>query len=122
MDVEQARSLGLFGLALSAIAFIVAGGLLARRLGGSERDRIDARYGSKIVAATAVVPDGRWISDLSSIEELMRVADAYDRVVLRVDENGGDAYLVDDGIAVYRFRPARAGALGAPRAFPAHGR
>ena len=71
---------------------------------------------------TAVVPDGRWISDLASIEELMRVADAYDRVVLRVDENGGDAYLVDDGIVVYRFRPARAGALGAPRAFPAHGR
>jgi signal peptidase I len=122
VDVDQARSLGLIGLALSAIALVIAGGLLARRLGGSERDRIDARYGSKIVAATAVVPDGRWISDLASIEELMRVADAYDRVVLRVDENGGDAYLVDDGIAVYRFRPARAGALGAPRAFPAHGR
>ncbi len=122
VGVEQARSLGMIGVGLSFFVLLVAGALLVRRLGGSERDRIEARYGSRIVAARAVVPDGRWVSDLDSIDELMRVADAYDRVVLRVDDEGGDAYLVDDGIAVYRFRPTRAGALGAPRAFPAHGR
>lgn len=122
LGVLQARSIGLVGIGISLVALLLGGAVLLKRLHGSERDRIEARFGARIVSARAIVPDGRWISDLDSIDELIRVADAYDRVVLRIDENGGDTYLVDDGIAVYRFRPALAGALGAPRAFPAHGR
>jgi hypothetical protein len=120
--VTQARSVGLFGVAISLAALLLGGAVLLRRLHGSERDRIEARFGARIVAARAIIPDGRWISDLDSIDELIRVADAYDRVVLRVEEDGGDTYLVDDGVAVYRFRATQAGPLGAPRAFPAHGR
>ena len=122
LRVERARSLGLVGLGISAVLLLAAGALVLRRLGGTERERIEARYGARIVAARAVVPDGRSITDLDSIDELMRVAEAYDRVVLRVEDGGGDAYLVDDGIAVYRYRQGATGALGAPRPSPAHGR
>ncbi len=122
LGVTQARSIGLFGIGISLVALLLGSAVLLKRLHGSERDRIEARFGARIVAARAIIPDGRWISDLDSIDELIRVADAYDRVVLRVHEDGGDTYLVDDGIAVYRFRPTQTGPLGAPRAFPAHGR
>lgn len=122
LGVTQARSVGLFGVAISLAALLLGGAVLLKRLHGSERDRIEARFGGRIVAARSIIPDGRWISDLDSIDELIRVADAYDRVVLRVAEDGGDTYLVDDGVAVYRFRTTQAGPLGAPRAFPAHGR
>lgn len=120
--IGRARSVGLVGLGISLAALLLGGVVLLARLHGSERERIEARFGTRIVAARATVPDGRWISDLESIDELVRLADTYNRVVLRVEEDGGDAYLVDDGIAVYRFRPARPGSLTAPRAFPAHGR
>jgi hypothetical protein len=63
------------------------------------------------------------VTELHDVESLIRLAEAYDRVVLRVsDADGGSAFLVDDGIAVYRYRPAPGGPLGTPRTLPAHGR
>jgi signal peptidase len=123
LDVARARSLSVVGI-LAALAALGAGALLlARRTGGSEADKIESRYPSRIVRARATIPEGRWVTDVHDIESLLRLADTYDRVVLRVVEaGGGDAFLVDDGIAVYRYRPLEGVALGTPRTLAAHGR
>ncbi len=120
--VADARSIGLIGLLVALGSLAIGATLLARSLRGSEGDRIEARYGGRIVRARATVPEGRWVTDVDDIDTLVRLADAYDRVVLRVAGDDGDTYLVDDGIAVYRWRPPGAGPLGVPRALPARGR
>jgi hypothetical protein len=33
----------------------------------------------------------------------VRIAEAYERLVLHAREHGRDVYVVDDGVAVYRF-------------------
>lgn len=122
MAVADARTVGLLGLLVGLAALAIGAALLLRSLRGSEGDRIEARFGSRIVRARATVPEGRWVTDVEDIDTLVRLAEAYDRVVLRLEGEDGDTYLVDDGIAVYRWRPPGAGALGVPRALPARGR
>ena len=70
---------------------------------------IAIRHGSRVVRARAVVPEERWVTEVDDVDDLARIADAYDRVILHVTEDGEDVYLVDDGIAIYRYRhrPAR---------------
>jgi hypothetical protein len=123
VGVDRARSLAALGVVASLLALALAAALLLRRAGDTERDRIAARFGSRIVPARATIPESRWVTELDDIESLVRIAEAYDRIVLRVvDPDGSDAYLVDDGIALYRYRARPAGPLGTPRAAPAHGR
>lgn len=95
--VSRARELALVGVvvSLAALAVGLALGLLGR-LGG-------ARSASRIVDAESASPIGRWVSELGSLDELMRVAETYDRIVVRVQEDGRDVYLVDDGVALYRY-------------------
>lgn len=123
LGVERARALSLAGVLAALVALGAAGVVLLRRLAGTEAERIEARYGGRVVRARATVPEGRWVTDLDEVDALVRLAEAYDRVVLHVTEpDGGDAYLVDDGISLYRYRARRPGALGTPRTVPAHGR
>ncbi len=51
------------------------------------------------------MPAERWVTEIDDMDALVRIADAYERVILHVVENGEDVYLVDDGVAVYRYRP-----------------
>ncbi len=103
LPVGSARSLAVLGLVVSLLVAGGAGGLLVRRGGVDEPGRIQARYGSRIVAADVEIPDGRWVSDVRTIDELARIAEHYDRVILRHTDAGGDAYLVDDGVALYQY-------------------
>ena len=61
-----------------------------------------------------MVPEERWVTEVDDIDDLARIADAYDRVILHVTEDGDDVYLVDDGIAVYRHRLQRAARPAGP--------
>jgi hypothetical protein len=45
------------------------------------------------------------VADVPDLATLSRIAEAYDRVVLRVADGGRVVYAVDDGVAVYRYRP-----------------
>jgi signal peptidase I len=103
LSADRARALALLGLAVSFIVAAAAGALVARHAAGGDAGRIQARYGSRIVVADVEIPDGRWVTDLRSIDELARIADHYDRVILRTTHVGEDAYYVDDGVAVYRY-------------------
>jgi hypothetical protein len=80
--------------------------LLAQRLGASPVNVLRTRYASRIVDAQVVIPDGRWVSDVRDAESLGVIAEHYDRVILHAAEPGADVYVVDDGVAVYRYRAA----------------
>jgi hypothetical protein len=108
LSVDDARTMAALGLVTSLVVLIVGGGLLIGRPGSEPADRIATRHGSRIVHARAVVPEERWVTEVDDIDDLARIADAYDRIILRVNEDGEDVFLVDDGIAVYRYRLQRA--------------
>jgi hypothetical protein len=93
--------LSLLGLA-TALALLAVAGPLVRQGVGTAED-VAARFGGRIVEAEAVVPAGRWVTDVADIETLVRIAEAYERLVLHAREHGRDVYVVDDGVAVYRF-------------------
>ena len=121
LPVAEARALSALGVAVALLVALGAAVLLVRRVDGSEADRIEARYGDRIVPGATVIPDSRWVTDLPDFDSLLRLADRYDRVVLRTVEGSRHAYLVDDGVAVYRYH-AGSDAAGAPGLSPLPGR
>ncbi len=121
LPVADARVFSALGVGIALLALLGAFVLLSRRLAGTEAERIEARHGSRIVPATTVIPEGRWVTDVPDIDSLVRLADHYDRVVLRTTDGVRHTYLVDDGVAVYRYR-ADSGATPASSMSPLHGR
>jgi len=107
LAVGDARTMAALGIVTSLLVLALGGALLASRRDGEPASPIALRHGSRIVHARAVVPEERWVTEVDDIEDLARIAEAYDRVILHVTENGSDVYLVDDGIAVYRYRLER---------------
>jgi signal peptidase I len=114
LSVGDARTMAGLGLVTSLLVLVAAGALLAARSEREPGDRIAIRHASRVVHARAVVPEERWVTEVDDIDDLSRIADAYDRVILHVTENGDDVYLVDDGIAVYRYRVQRAARPAGP--------
>ncbi|MDH5332712.1 MAG: DUF5305 domain-containing protein, partial [Thermoleophilia bacterium] len=90
----------------SLLAAVAAAVLLGRELAAGESGRIRARYGARLVDARVDVPETRWLTDVGSVDELARVAERFDRVILRDARHGRDVYYVDDGLALYRYRSA----------------
>jgi signal peptidase I len=106
LPVADARTISSLGIGVSLAALLLAGALLARPTRGRGlAERISSRYGNRIVPARAIVPPERWVTEIDDMDALVRIADAYERVILHVVEGGEDVYLVDDGVAVYRHRP-----------------
>jgi len=60
-------------------------------------------------------------ADVRTIDELARIAEHYDRVILRVAAPAGETYIVDDGVSVYRYVPSARPAAPRP-ALPVRGR
>ncbi len=104
VPVADARAFSGLGIGIALLVLIGAAALLSRRPDGSEDERIEARYADRIVPAATEIPEGRWVTEVADMESLIRLADHYDRVVLRMSDGAYHAYLVDDGVAVYRYR------------------
>ena len=103
LDVSTARMLGFAGalLALGAAAAIRL--LLQAARGGGEPTRIAGRLGPWLVD---VAPHERAgpVHDLASIDDLVRLAERYERVILHERRGPEHAYLVEEAGAVYRYR------------------
>jgi len=104
LGVADARSIAMLGILVSVLVVCLGGLLATRGRNDGSAECIARRYGTRIVAARATVPAERWVTELDDMDALVRIADAYERVILHVVENGEDVYLVDDGVAVYRHR------------------
>ena len=107
LAVDDARMMAALGVVTSLVVLVVGGGLLLARTKREPADGISIRHASRVVHARAIVPEDRWVTEVDDIDDLSRIADAYDRVILHVREGDDDVYLVDDGIAVYRYRAKR---------------
>jgi signal peptidase I len=105
LPTDDARLLGLLGV-MAAFVLLVISSTLARSGTGKAADE-RLRFGRRIVDAEAVVPPGRWVTDVADLETLVRIAESYERLVVHAAERGRDVYLVDDGVAVYRFSTPR---------------
>lgn len=117
----DARAFAAVGLVVALLLVAATALLLARRLRRSDVEVLHVRHGSRIIEAQIRIPDGRWVSDVSDPASIGAIAAHYDRVILHAAEPGGDVYLVDDGVAVYRYRvPSRQAA--AASVSPAPGR
>ena len=104
LGVADARRIALLGILVSLVVVGLGGLLVARARNDGSAARIARKYGARIVPARATVPAERWVTELDDMDALVRIADAYERVILHLVENGDDVYLVDDGVAVYRYR------------------
>jgi hypothetical protein len=104
LPVGVLRVLSLLGIVGGAAA--LAWNLLVLLGGGSgETDRIRARFSDRLVAvAGSHAGDYTDVVDVESIDELARVAERYDRMIL---DHGGDYRVADDGV-LYRYRIAPA--------------
>ena len=51
---------------------------------------------------------GRTVIDLDSIDALARVAERYERFIMRSDSGPEHDFVVDDGTTLYRFRTGKA--------------
>jgi signal peptidase I len=105
LSTSDARRFAGFGLVVSLIVVAVSAlaTAIARRPSAGTAAVLHARHGDRIVPAEVVIPDGRWVTDVRDADSLGLIAEHYDRVILRTVENGQDVYVVDDGVAVYRF-------------------
>ena len=104
IPIGALRVLSLLGIIGGAAA--LAWNLLLL-LGGrsGETDRIRARFRDRLVAvAGSHAGDYTDVVDVESIDELARVAESYDRMIL---DHGGD-YRVSDDSVLYRYRVAPA--------------
>ncbi len=106
LPTSDARTFAAVGLMASLLLVAGTALLLARRLVEGPANVLHSRYGGRIVDAQVVIPEGRWVSDVRDAESLGVIAEHYDRVILHAVEPGADVYVVDDGVAVYRYRAA----------------
>lgn len=102
LPVGLARALALLLVAAAAVGYT----LRARprwRGGADEAETIALRHGERIVRVARLAPATR-TADVAAFEQLVRLAEAYARVVLDLEHEDGHVYAVDDGDVSYRYR------------------
>ena len=96
--------------------------LYRRARGADEPTRIAARYGESIVSVVhSSLGSHSDLVQVKSIEELARLAERYESMIIHEQTDLGHAYLVADGATLYaylrgsrgRARPARPADVGA---------
>jgi signal peptidase I len=90
---------GAGSLALLLVALIMR---LTRRAPADEAARVRARYGRWIVRVADASPASR-VVDLTDFDDLARIAERYDRVILQDEQT--DEYVVEEEGVSYRWRP-----------------
>lgn len=115
VEVSNTASLLGVGISIATVRVVAAAGSVvsllllaffalgtARRLGG-EASRIKARYESWLVGVGTIetaVP----VADVHSFEDLIRVADRADRMILHEERDGTHTYVLEDGGLLLRYR------------------
>ena len=125
MPDAVARIAALIGLAAALAAAVLAGRLLRRTRQSDEPTRISARYGESIVTVVhSSLGRHTDLVQVKSIEELARIAERYESMIIHEQTDLGHAYLVADGATLYAYlleapgsergppRPAHVGARG----------
>jgi signal peptidase I len=103
LPVQGAR-IGALVLAVLATAALVALAMLSSSAAATDEPaRINAKYGAWIVTlAPGNVPAAA--VDVASFDDLLRLADRGERMILHEQQGTLHSYLVEDGGALYRYR------------------
>jgi len=103
--VEKVRFFGAFIAlgALSAAIVVAVFMAIALRAPGA---RIQARYGSKLVRVAQMNASPANAIALSTMDDLVRIADRYQSVILWTQAEDHDLFTVQDGTATYVYRGA----------------
>ena len=96
--VATSRRVGLLG-ALIALAVLVAAFVLAR-VGSSRSAASDER---PVIRATSGAQSDKSSIELATYDDLVRVADMRDQLVVQIDAHDGTTYVVDDTSVQYRY-------------------
>ncbi|MDE3096044.1 MAG: signal peptidase I [Chloroflexota bacterium] len=112
IGVGAARRLAEAGLALAAIGAVAFFVLLRRAAGADEPARIRAKYGALLVSLRASgLADSARVVDVSTFEDLVRIADRSDRMILHQQRGAMREYFLADAEVTYRYTagPVRGG-------------
>lgn len=115
-EVPNQAALGGLGISVAAarlVAVVGSGGSLflmalfalaaLRRLRGGEASQIEARYGAWLVRVRTIDAAGP-VADVDTFEDLLRVADRAERMILHEERHGTHTYVVEDGELLLRYR------------------
>ena len=102
MSVEMARMAALAGGAVSALLLALFGLAALRGLRGGEASRIEARHGSWLVRVRRIDP-AKPVADVGAFEDLLRIAERADRMILHEERDGTHTYVVEDGELLLRY-------------------
>jgi signal peptidase I len=104
LPVALLRIVATLGLAAALAAAAVAGRLLWRSREADEPTRIEARFGESIVTVVhSSLGRHADLVQVKSIEELARLAERYDSMIIHEQTSLGHAYLVADGATLYAY-------------------
>ncbi len=111
VPVTVARIAGLVGVLVALVALAFAVRLYRRSRGADEPTRIAARYGESIVSVvhSSLGSHGDLVQ-VKSIEELARLAERYESMIIHEQTDLGHAYLVADGATLYAYLAEAQGA------------
>jgi signal peptidase I len=111
VPVTIARVAGLIGALIALVALVYSVRRYRRSRAADEPTRIAARYGESIVTVvhSSLGSHGDLVQ-VKSIEELARLAERYESMIIHEQTDLGHAYLVADGATLYAYLAEAQGA------------
>ena len=107
LEVASARRMALAGLGLALGGALLLGYQMRRAAQGGEPARIRHTYGPLLIAIRDSQPDlGAAIVDVSTIDDLAKLAEQYGSMILHAQRGDEHYYFVYHGNLAYRYRIA----------------
>lgn len=104
LPVDRARVLAPAGAGAALLALLVLALLWLTRRSVDEPTRIRSRYADWLLSATELGETPERVIDLSSFEEIIRIAEHYERLVFHQEDGLQHTYSVEEAGVVYRFQ------------------
>ncbi|MFA5890873.1 MAG: signal peptidase I [Actinomycetota bacterium] len=102
LPVDLARGIGVVGVAGAILTMAAAGLLIARSKREDEPTRIGKRWGRALTAIEAPIVTGSFTA-AASFEDLVRLAERYDRQIMYHVDGDRHAYMVEEGSRVFQY-------------------
>ena len=102
--VTAVRTAALVGSMLATLAAAAIAALMVLAHRGSEPARIQARYGPLLVDGSADAASGTRVVELGTIDDLVRIAEREQRLIVHAVVGPVHNYEVRDGETLYRYR------------------
>jgi signal peptidase I len=103
IGVERAKEIGIAGVALAFLVGLTALYLASKRRRDDELTRILRRYSAWIIAVESPLI-GPKVVDISSMEDLVRLAEHYERAILHEEQQHAHVFALEEDGTLFRYR------------------